>query len=314
MVKNPDRGINSIHETLIQSIGAEIRERFNTVDPEFLNRCINEVIKDQLPEFRTELYVRVRRLIESEQKRIAGQVKEKELKKIETIERFSLNWRIQHIVLLSCCVILIATGIPLKFHDQSWAIFFLKLLGGIKSAGILHRIGAVGLIGVGLYHLMYLALTRNGRWNFMQLLPGPKDLRDLFIQIQYYLGKSEKHARFGRFSYIEKFDYWAVYWGMVVMVGSGIILWFETNFPLTFYHIAREAHSDEALLATLAIIIWHFYNVHLNPDKFPMNRVWLNGRLTKEEMIKEHPLEYEEYIKKKIEKANDERKTSEDSD
>ena len=143
---------------------------------------------------------------------------------------------------------LIATGIPLKFYDQSWALFFFKSLGGLKNTGVLHRIGAVGLIAVGVFHILYLLFTADGRRNFMQLLPAPKDVMDLFVQIRYFLGKTDKHARFGRFSYVEKFDYWAVYWGMVVMVGSGIILWFETNFPLTVYHIAREAHSDEARL------------------------------------------------------------------
>ena len=186
-------------------------------------------------------------------------------------------------------------------------------MGGLKNAGILHRIGAIGLMAVGAYHLLYIAVTPDGRKNFWLLIMRPKDIRDLFIQIKYYLGKSEKHARFGRFSYVEKFDYWAVYWGMVIMVGTGIILWFETNFPLTFYHIAREAHSDEALLATLSIIIWHFYNVHFNPDKFPMNKVWWTGRITKKEMIKEHPLEYEELLKTRLEKEKNEQNTSENS-
>ncbi len=98
---------------------------------------------------------------------------------------------------------------------------------------------------------------------------------------------------------MEKFDYWAVYWGMVVMITSGYILWFKdvtiNQFGKFVFDIGREAHSDEALLATLAIVIWHFYNVHFNPHKFPGSLTWLNGKITLREFKEEHPLEYEEW-------------------
>ena len=215
--------------------------------------------------------------------------------------RFNLNFRIQHMVLLTSCVLLILTGLPIKFHDTAWAAFMFNMMGGINNSSLFHRIGAVGLASVGLYHLLYLILTAEGRMNFVKLILTPQDMRDSVQMISYFLGRSEEPARFGRFSYVEKFDYWAVYWGMVIMVGSGCLLWFET-FTLTYLpkyvlDIAKEAHSDEALLATLAIIIWHFYNVHFNPRKFPMNKVWLTGRLSEEEMLEEHPLEYEEILK-----------------
>lgn len=215
--------------------------------------------------------------------------------------RFSLNFRLQHVTLLSSCVVLILTGLPIKFHDTSWAAFMFDLMGGIQNSSLLHRIGAVGLIGVALYHMAYLAVFAEGRRNFLALIPGPRDLRDLVQMIRYFLGRTSERPRFGRFSYVEKFDYWAVYWGIVVMVGSGLLLWFEnltlSAFPKYILDIAKEAHSDEALLATLAIIIWHFYNVHFNPRKFPMNRVWLTGKLSEEEMLEEHPLEYEQLVR-----------------
>ena len=215
--------------------------------------------------------------------------------------RFSLNFRLQHVVLFSSCIILILTGLPIKFHESAWAEFMFGAMGGIQNSSMIHRVGAVGLICVALYHMAYLTVFAEGRRNFIGLLPGPKDLRDLTQMLQYFLGRTQEKPRFGRFSYVEKFDYWAVYWGIVVMVGSGCLLWFEnitlSYLPKYMLDIAKEAHSDEALLATLAIIIWHFYNVHFNPRKFPMNRVWITGKLSEEEMLEEHPLEYEHLIR-----------------
>jgi cytochrome b subunit of formate dehydrogenase len=220
--------------------------------------------------------------------------------------RFSLNVRLQHIVLFSSCIILILTGLPIKFHETAWAEFMFGLLGGIENSAMIHRVGAVGLIAVAAYHMVYLTFFAEGRRNFLGLLPAPKDLRDLVQMLQYFLGRSAEKPRFDRFSYVEKFDYWAVYWGIVVMVGSGCLLWFEnitlSYMPKYMLDIAKEAHSDEALLATLAIIIWHFYNVHFNPRKFPMNRVWITGKLSEEEMLEEHPLEYEHLMREEGER------------
>jgi formate dehydrogenase subunit gamma len=215
-------------------------------------------------------------------------------------ERFSGNFRVQHMVLMVSCIILIITGLPLKFHEARVSQIFFDLIGGVRMSTLIHRIGAVGLIGVGAYHLLYLIVSREGRRNFWALLPRPKDATDLFQMLRYFLGRTEQKPRFGRFSYVEKFDYWAVYWGMVIMIGSGLLLWFlETSLrflPKFAADIAREAHSDEGLLATLAIIIWHFYNVHLNPEHFPMNRTFWTGMISEEEMRRHHPLEYEELM------------------
>ena len=223
--------------------------------------------------------------------------------------RLPLALRLQHFVLLSSCIILILTGLPIKFHDTAWAAFMFDLMGGIQSSALIHRIGAVGLIAVGLVHLAYLVLTFGGRLDFLNLIPGPKDARDLVQMIRYFLGRTDERPRFGRFSYVEKFDYWAVYWGTVIMVGTGAMLWFEnlslSILPKYMLDIAKEAHSDEALLATLAIIIWHFYNVHFSPRTFPMNKVWLTGRISEEDMIEEHPLEYERLIREQENSGGD---------
>lgn len=218
----------------------------------------------------------------------------------EEFQRFSLLFRVQHIVLFTSCIVLMITGLPLRFPNSGWAAAFFHLTGGVAGSGVLHRIGATGLIGVGIFHMIYITLTKDGRHNFLELLPRFHDVRDVFKNVWYFLGRAKTGAAFGRFSYIEKFDYWAVYWGMVVMIASGLMLWFQDQtmsiLPKFFMDVAREAHSDEAMLATLAIIIWHFYNVHFSPDHFPMSWTWLTGKISKEKMIHHHPLEYERII------------------
>lgn len=225
------------------------------------------------------------------------------LEEQKEFQRFSLLFRFQHILLFSSCIILIITGLPIKFAHSGWAEAYFHLTGGIAFSRLFHRIGASVLIFVGVFHMFYLAFTADGRKNFFSFLPKIKDVTDVFDNLMYFFGFRKEGAKFARFSYLEKFDYWAVYWGMVVMILSGLILWFENQslalLPKYFLDMAMEAHSDEALLATLAIIIWHFYNVHFNPEKFPMSWTWLTGKISREEMLKHHPLEYENLLKER---------------
>ena len=204
-------------------------------------------------------------------------------------------------VLFTSCILLIVTGLPIKFHEAAFSKALMEAVGGPAVTGVLHRLGAVMLTAVGVYHLLYTALSAAGRKDFGLLLPRLQDLKDFAAQIRFFLGLEKHRPLYGRFSYIEKFDYWAVYWGMVVMITSGFILWFKeaaiNRFGKVLYDIGREAHSDEALLATLAIVIWHFYNVHFNPKRFPGSLTWWHGRIPLEEFKEEHPLEYEEWVR-----------------
>ncbi len=292
-------------------VGVDLRDPLRRELEGEIRRAVEAELSEELgQELRDRVVSRLKaELLEEIQARVARVKAELEAEILARVvpapaprefERFSGNFRAQHMVLLLSCLTLIVTGLPLKFHEARLSQLYFDLVGGVQVSTLLHRIGAVGLIAVGAYHLFYLAAFREGRRNFVALLPRPKDVTDLFGMFRYFLGTSEEKPRFGRFSYIEKFDYWAVYWGMVIMIGSGLILWFlETALqflPKFAADIAREAHSDEGLLATLAIIIWHFYNVHLNPEHFPMNRTFLTGRISEEEMREHHPLEYEAFL------------------
>ena len=290
-VGSPDPLRRELEDDIHATVEAELRE---VLDQEQRERVVAR-LKAELAE---EIQARIARVkAELEAALLARVVPAPPPREFE---RFSWNFRAQHWMLLTSCLTLIVTGLPLKFHEARISQLFFDLVGGVQVSTLIHRIGAVGLIAVGAYHLFYLGAFREGRRNFVKLLPQPQDVRDLFQMLRYFLGRTEERPRFGRFSYVEKFDYWAVYWGMVVMIGSGLILWFlETSLqylPKFAADIAREAHSDEGLLATLAIIIWHFYNVHLNPEHFPMNRTFLTGMIGEEEMRHHHPLEYEELM------------------
>jgi len=228
----------------------------------------------------------------------------KALPQMESFERFTLNERLQHITLFTSFIVLVLTGFPLKYSQIEWLDTIFFFTGGVKGARIIHRTAAVIMIVDFLYHNLYicrLILTKKVRLSDMFILvPSPKDLKDLVQNIRYFLGLAPERPKFDKFSYMEKFDYWAVYWGMFIMAGSGLILWFPefwTRFTgMDIIRIAYIAHSDEALLAFLAITCWHLYNVHLNPRRFPMNKVWYRGTLSTEEMIDEHPLHYERII------------------
>ena len=301
MPENKDQDPESqIRERLKKELEKEIYEELTfgvEITPEMEEKIKERVSKRVSEELKKRMKEELKRISERKKREEIERKKEKEV----FYPRISLNQRVQHIILMISVIILIVTGLPIKFHESAWAKIFFPALGGIGTVRLLHRVGAVGLIGIALYHLLYLAFCKEGRETFRELMPRTKDLKDVWMMVNFLLGRESEKPKMGKFTYIEKFDYWAVYWGMVIMVGSGLILWFVNYalkiFPKFVADIATEAHSDEALLATLAIIIWHLYNAHLNPDKFPMNKSWLSGKISEEEMKKEHYLEWEKIQK-----------------
>ncbi len=301
----PDR-YKDAREKFIEELEKDVIESLNIRDDKELSTRAKQLLRDEtardLSFFVDSRLKRVVRLLKRQQ-RIKSKLEKKEKWEKNTVQRFNIYFRIQHIMLFTSVVLLIITGLPLKFPGATASRILMSIMGGITTQGIIHRAGALLLIGFYVFHTLYTIFNKEGRRDFMLLLPRPRDFKDVFQMIKYFFGLSKEKPRFDRFSYIEKFDYWAVYWGGIVMVGSGLIMWLHNltlrYLPKYVYDIAREAHSDEALLATLTIVIWHFYNVHFNPSRFPGSLIWWHGRLTKQEMIEEHPLEYERIIKDK---------------
>ena len=218
--------------------------------------------------------------------------------------RMPLAHRIQHIVLIFSFVLLILSGMPVRYYDAPLSGFLLKLMGGMQMRGVIHRLGAVLLIGLCVFHLGGLLFLSRAREEMKEFFPRLKDITDMAHHMFYNLGRRHDPPRYGKYNFIEKFEYLAVAWGSVVMILTGLILWHENLFlsliPKWLWDAARVAHSYEAVLAFLAIIIWHFYNVHLNPEVFPMSRVWLDGKITEEELKKHHPLQYEKMMKERM--------------
>ncbi len=212
--------------------------------------------------------------------------------------RMTLNERLQHGLLALSFIVLVVTGFMLRYPEAWWVVPLRNLSShAFEWRGLLHRIAGVVMCLAGVWHLAYITLTRRGRELFRDLLPRRKDLHDLKGVFRYNLGLQKDKPLFARFSYIEKAEYWALIWGSVIMSATGFLLWFESTtigwFTKLGFDISRTVHFYEAVLASLAIVVWHFYAVIFNPDVYPMNLAWLTGKMSEEEMETEHPLELE---------------------
>jgi len=239
----------------------------------------------------------------------------------EVFLRMNMAERIQHILLIVSFTLLVLTGLPLMFYELGIFKSIFSVENAFAFRGLLHRGAAVLLIVDIVWHAGYTVLTRRGRDNFRELMPRAKDARDAVSLFGYNVGlarwlyrkgilrgffdrhpfwKFENPPEYGRYNFIEKLEYLSVAWGSLVMILSGFFMWnVELSlriFPLWVHDIFVIAHGYEAMLAFLAIIIWHMYNVHLNPEVFPMSKVWLNGKITGHELKTLHPLEYRKIL------------------
>ena len=209
-----------------------------------------------------------------------------------SVTRMSRNQRIQHLVLFTSFFVLVLTGFALKYPD-SWLALVIAMNERVR--GIVHRIAGVVLIGTGLYHILYVAFTRDGRTLVLDFLPVPRDASDVWDTLRFYLGFSRRKPEFRRFTYAEKAEYWALVWGLIVMAATGVMLWAKVAFgnllPRWWLDVATAIHFYEAILASLAIIVWHFYQIFLDPDSYPMNWAWWDGKMSFEHYREEHALD-----------------------
>jgi cytochrome b subunit of formate dehydrogenase len=217
-------------------------------------------------------------------------------------QRMAISIRWQHALLLISITLLILTGMPLRFAQVEWLKSIYFLFGGLAGARIVHRVAAVVLMGTSAWHIVYLLIRwHKAGWKSeaLTMWPTRKDIADFITLSKNYLGLSKEEPKYGRYSFKQKMDYLAEYWGVPIMVLSGLVLWFPIYFgnrlPELAISTAIIAHGYEATLAFLAIVSWHLYNVIFSPDVFPMRLTWLTGTMTRSEMEREHPLELEQW-------------------
>ena len=208
--------------------------------------------------------------------------------------RMSTNQRWQHLILLSSFIILVITGFALKFPN-SWIAELLGNGNGERLRSIIHRVAGVILIAAGVYHIFYLVITKEGRRLICDFAPRPKDAFDAWATMRYYLGLGGEKPKFGRFNYAEKAEYWALVWGTALMAITGVMMWANVStgnlLARWWVDVATAIHFYEAILATLAIVVWHFYQVFLDPDVYPMNWAWWDGKMPVEHYRHEHGLD-----------------------
>jgi cytochrome b subunit of formate dehydrogenase len=231
----------------------------------------------------------------------------KQNKNEKVYRRFTRLQRSMHVVMMLSFFTLALTGMALKFSYMSWAQLTSRVLGGFDSMGFLHRIGAVVLIGVFITHVLDVLRHKKATGQtWLQIITGPnsiifngRDLKEFIQSIKWFFGRGAR-PNYGRYTYWEKFDYFAVAWGVAIIGGTGLVLWFPELFtyivPGWAVNVATIIHSDEALLAVGFIFTIHFFNTHFRPDKFPMDPVIFSGRVSLEELKFDKPGEYEAMV------------------
>jgi cytochrome b subunit of formate dehydrogenase len=222
------------------------------------------------------------------------------------IRRFDRFDRWLHGFLMLSFLGLAATGMPLYFSATPWAQRLSQAMGGYAVTSVLHRFFAIIMIAVFLLHLgklLHRVLVEKDYgifWGTDSMVPQPRDARDIVQHFKWFVGKAPR-PHFDRYTYWEKFDYWAVFWGMAIIGGSGLMLWFPEAFsrvlPGWAFNIALLVHGEEALMAVMFIFTIHFFNGHLRPEKFPMDMVIFTGTVSEAELRHERPAEYERLVR-----------------
>ncbi|OIN94496.1 MAG: cytochrome C [Comamonadaceae bacterium CG1_02_60_18] len=221
------------------------------------------------------------------------------------VQRFSPMWRLGHITFALSLMVLTATGIPLFYPTSPWASPLMTLLGGPHTAGLIHRTSAVIFAGVFFLHLFAVAAYLVKNWNTFKffgpnsLVPNLQDGKDMIAMFKWFFGKGPR-PKFDRWTYWEKFDYWAPFWGVTIIGVSGLIMWLPNFFgaflPGWVFNVAAIFHAEEAFLAVVFLFTVHFFNNHFRPDKFPVEVVMFTGTFSIEEFKHDHAVEYERLV------------------
>ena len=220
--------------------------------------------------------------------------------------RFGLGWRLVHLLFAVALMILSLTGMAAFYAGTGWASAVMQALGGPRSAALVHRVAAVVILGLFVGHVLYFIVRFAPRWRTFNwfghssLVPSLQDLRDIKAMLRWFFGKAPRPL-FGRWTYWERFDYWAPFWGLAIVGGSGLMLWFKeltaAVWPGWIFNIATLAHGEEAFLAILFLFTVHFFNNHFRPDRFPPPDISMfTGTVSLEEFRREHTLEYDELV------------------
>jgi cytochrome b subunit of formate dehydrogenase len=222
------------------------------------------------------------------------------------VRRFDREARLTHAGLATCFLGLSLTGLPLLFSDAPWARVMSQLFGGYGVTGVLHRSFGAALIAIFAFHVasvvrrVYVSRDLGMLWGPDSIVPQPRDVVQMLEHFRFFVGKGPR-PRFERFTYWQKFDYWAVFWGMGIIGSSGVLLWFPSFFaqylPGWVFNVAFLVHGEEALLAMVFIFTVHFFNENLRPERFPMDDVMFTGQLELEELEREHPAEHERLVR-----------------
>jgi len=224
----------------------------------------------------------------------------------EEVERMNLNFRIAHWLTMVSFPVLVVTGFALKYPESWWARPMLVWETHFALRGLVHRIAAVVLLSSLAYHILHLVLVKRDRAFPRYMVPRLRDLQDLGDMLLYNLGFAKTRPKFGKFNYVEKIEYFAFLWGTAVMAASGLLLWFNSfvlrHFPKWVLDAATSLHFYEAILATLAILIWHLYSVIFDPDVYPMDRAWLTGKTSADHLRHTRP-EYYATLQERAEEA-----------
>jgi len=211
--------------------------------------------------------------------------------KRERFERFDLLQRIEHLIILASFTLLALTGLPQKFPESPLSVSVIRAFGGVESARQIHHVCAVVLMGISIVHVIDALYRVVVMRRPLGMVPLFSDAVHLYQDVLYYLGLRKHKAYYGRYSYAEKVEYLALVWGTVLMAITGFMMWNPIAtarwLPGEMIPAAKYAHGGEAILAVLAIIIWHFYHVHLRH----FNKSMFTGKMSREEMEHEHPAE-----------------------